>query len=269
MKISIITPTFNSQKTIARNITSILNQSYTNFEHVIVDNKSSDNTIAIAKRLYSEHKADERLKIITEKDEGIADAFNKGIKAAEGDIIGILNSDDVYSNSLVFQKVIKAFEESEILFVHGNIYFVDSIYGSNVRKPLLCPVTTAMPYNHPTMFFRKSVYDKYGSFDVSYKYAMDYEFIIRLEKLIIGFREKGRYLTGEPLAVMHAGGVSWYNEIGSIYEIKKALQLHRLWNKNGIVYYLGRIFRTRIKKVITSFGLHSLVNLWRKYKWRG
>jgi glycosyltransferase involved in cell wall biosynthesis len=211
---------------------------------------------------------EQRLKIISEKDEGISDAFNKGIQAANGDIVGILNSDDAYYNNLVFQRIIEAFEDPDILFVHGNIYFDDSYYGSNIRKPLLCPVTEAMPYNHPSMFFRKNVYAKYGLFNIGYRYAMDYELIIRYEKLIDNFKEKGKYLREEPLAVMYAGGNSWKYELKTIEESKIALKEHGFWEFNAQKNYCLRITRTKLKELFNFLGLNQLVKLWRNKKWK-
>ncbi len=116
MKISVITPTYNSEKTIASNINSIVAQTYNNFEHIIVDNKSSDSTLTLAKEIYSKNNCIEKLIIISEKDDGIADAFNKGISKASGDIIAILNSDDSYFYFNLFKDVIKIFEEKNVLF---------------------------------------------------------------------------------------------------------------------------------------------------------
>jgi len=187
MKISIVTPTFNSETTILNNVNSILSQTYTNFEHILIDNESSDDTLNLVKKEYSIRNSTEKLRIIREKDKGIAEAFNKGIKASSGEIIGILNSDDYYYDETVLAKIADAFKEKNVLYSHGNIYFYDPIYGSNVRKPLLCPITSAMPYNHPTMFFRKEVYNEHGFFDTSYKYAMDFEFICCLIKQVDDF----------------------------------------------------------------------------------
>ena len=179
MLISIITPTFNSEKTIAKNVKSVINQTYKNFEHIIIDNQSKDNTISIINKIYRENNLLSSLHIISERDTGIANAFNKGIKNAKGEIIGILNSDDRYFNNDVILKISEAFMDKEIIFTHGDVYFDDPIYGSNIRKPLLCPITTTMPYNHPTMFFRKEVYEKYGIYNEAYKLTMDYELIMR------------------------------------------------------------------------------------------
>ncbi len=265
--ISIITPTFNSSQTIKRNALSIVSQSYKNFEHIIIDNKSSDDTIKIIKSVYDENGLPSLLRIISEKDEGISDAFNKGIQNAKGEIIGILNSDDAYFNNTVFEKVIGAFKDEEIIFVHGDIYFDDPIYGSNIRRPLLCPINRTMPYNHPSMFFRKEVYEKYGMFDKSYRYSMDYVLIMNYEKNIPDFRKKGKYLKDEPIAVMHSGGASWNHELKSIKEYKQALKQNGFWGLNAKKEYFLRILRTRLKKVFDDLHLSFLVKLWRNKKW--
>jgi glycosyltransferase involved in cell wall biosynthesis len=265
--ISVITPTFNSGNTIEKNVGSIINQTYKNFEHIIVDNQSKDNTVNIINKIYNRNNLSNSLYIISEPDNGISDAFNKGIRAAKGDIIGILNSDDSYFNNAVFEKVVEAFNDNEIIFVHGDIYFEDPLYGSNVRKPLLCPITTTMPYNHATMFFKKEVYKKYGFYDESYKYSMDYALIIRYEKEIPDFRNKGKYLQGEPISIMHSGGASWTHELKSIQEYKNALKKYGFWNFNAKKEYFLRFSRNRLKKVLSDLHLNFLVKFWRNKKW--
>jgi glycosyltransferase len=267
MKISIITPTFNSDKIIAGNVNSILGQSYNNYEHIIIDNLSSDNTILTIKNLFEKSGKTNQLNIISEEDNGIADAFNKGINTSKGGIIGILNSDDKYSNDNVLERVRNAFNDEKILFVHGDVLFIDSMYGSNVRKPLLCPVTYALPFNHPTMFFRKEVYKEYGTFDSSYNYAMDFEFICRLIKQFDDFYNKGIYLNGEPLVTMAAGGASWKNELDSIEETRKVLKKYDYWNFDARKNYVLRILRTKLKIFLSKIGLNGLIKKWRKRKW--
>ncbi len=268
MKISIITPTYNSKATISRNVTSIISQSYKNFEQIIVDNKSEDGTLSLVKQLYDENGLNDQLKIISEKDNGISDAFNKGIKSATGEIITILNSDDLYYNSWVLEKVANIFNDPEIFFTHGDVYFDDPVYGSNIRKPLLCPVTTAMPYNHPTMFLRKEIYEKFGLFDLSYRYSMDFEFIVRLEKKFPEIKTKVKYFSDFPIAKMYSGGASWENELQSIEETKKALKKYDFWNSSAKRNYLLRIFRTRLKKYLSVLNLNFVVKIWRKRKWK-
>ena len=267
MKISIITPTFNSDKNIAANVNSILSQSYNNYEHIIIDNLSSDSTILTIKNLFENSGNTKQLNIISEKDNGISDAFNKGIEVSNGEIIGILNSDDKYFNDNVLERVISAFDDEKILFVHGNVLFNDPVYGSSIRKPLLCPITYALPFNHPTMFFRKEVYQEFGVFDTGYNYAMDFEFICRLTKMIDNFQNKGIYLNGEPLVTMAAGGASWTNELDSIEETRKALSKYNYWNFDARKNYKLRVLRTKLKIFLSKIGLNGIVIKWRKRKW--
>ena len=267
MKLSVITPTWNSASKIENCVVSIINQNITDFEHIIVDNLSSDNTLDLVKNIYHREGLLNNLRIICEKDNGIAEAFNKGIETSSGEIIGILNSDDQYYGESVLEKVMNCFKDKNVLFVHGNIYFEDPLYGSNIRKPLLCPLTRAMPYNHPTMFFRKEVYKQHGFFDTGYNFAMDFEFICHLFKSIIDFNSRGYYLDGKPLVTMVAGGVSWKNELESIEETKKALKKYDYWNIDARKNYILRKVRTKIKSALSSFGMERVITFWRKRKW--
>ncbi len=268
MKISVITPTYNSAATIRTNVHSVLFQTHQDFEQIIIDNASEDDTTEKIIDLYQSTGKSDKLIIISEPDKGIASAFNKGINIASGDIIGILNSDDRYFNEKVFEQVIKAFEDESVLFVHGDIMFNDPVYGSNIRKPLMCPLTYAMPFNHPTMFFRKEIYDKFGRFDTDYKYAMDFEFICRLNRETENFYSRGVYLKGDPLVVMAAGGASWKSEQKTLAESKKALKKHGLWNKDAKKNYALRYMRIKLKGLLNLFRANALVKLWRKFKWR-
>lgn len=267
MKISIITPTYNSEKTILDNAQSIINQTYKEFEHIIVDNLSTDNTLQIIKNIYLSNNISDKLRIICEKDEGISDAFNKGINASSGKIINILNSDDHYASPNVFSEVVKVFDDDNILLTHGDIFFDDPIYGSNIRKPLLCPVTVAMPYNHPTMFIKKSVYEKYDLYDTSFRYAMDFEFICKLSKNIDDLKSKSSYLNRFPIVNMKAGGASWKNELASLRETKKALKYYGFWNLSARKNYAFRKLRIKLKTVFSVFGMEKTVTFWRKWKW--
>lgn len=110
MKISIITVTYNSEKTLKDTLESILKQTYENYEHIIVDGLSKDNTMQIIKEY--EGKYNGKLKYVSEKDSGLYDAMNKGVKLATGDIIGILNSDDIYAHENVLKEIVEKFKET-------------------------------------------------------------------------------------------------------------------------------------------------------------
>jgi len=268
MKISVITPTYNSVKTIGKNVLSVISQTYTNFEQIIIDNVSDDQTHSAVTSLYEKAECNHKLHIISEKDEGIGDAFNKGISLATGDIITILNSDDYYYHKNVFQQIINEFNANEWLFVHGDIYDFDMVYGSIIRFPKGNSMTMGMIYNHPTIFFNKRVYDKYGMFDTNYKYAMDFEFLCRLEKLIPNFHLKGKYLQGDPLVFMQYGGASWINANDALIETKAALKNYGLWSLKAFYYNRKNFLKFITKRVFVRLGFSKLVKLIRYKKWK-
>lgn len=195
MKISVITATWNSGKTIKDTIESVLHQKYTNVEHIIKDGGSKDNTMAICtdylNRVYSSDDAlkstMKTMKIVSEKDGGIYDAMNKGVKMASGDIIGILNSDDFYTSDDVLQKVADEFQkDSSLEAVYGDIHFVkpDNLkkctryYSSRSFRPWLLRFGF-MPA-HPSFYVRREVYEKDGLYDLQFRTSSDFEWMVRL-----------------------------------------------------------------------------------------
>ena len=203
-KISIITAGYNSEATIRDTMKSVANQSYSNIEHIIIDGKSKDNTLEIVKDYPNVEK------IISEEDDGIYDAMNKGINLAGGEIIGILNSDDIYSSNYIIEKVAALFIGSDIDAVYGDLHYVDP---KNMEK--IVRVWKSGPFNkdkflhgwmppHPTFFVKKSVYDKFGGFNTNLKTSADYELMLRL---MYKHEIKVAYLP-EVLVKMRAGGIS-------------------------------------------------------------
>lgn len=182
MKISIITPTYNSEKTIDRTIQSVLSQNYNDIEHIIIDGSSVDGTMCIVNKY-----AGKLSKIISEKDDGIFDAMNKGISIASGDIIGILNSDDFFNSNDVLSIIANEFNDSSVDAVYGDIsYFLNDTNkitrywkaGEYKEKKL----NNGWIIPHPALFLRRSVYSKLGVFNLDLKVAADYEFILRIIK---------------------------------------------------------------------------------------
>jgi glycosyltransferase involved in cell wall biosynthesis len=179
LKISIVTPSFNQGAYIASAIESVLSQNHASFEHIIVDNCSTDNTAAVLKNF-------SHLKVIREKDLGQSDALNKGFKKATGDIIGWLNADDKYLPGS-FERVARAFaDHPEDDLIYGDYRFVD-IAGNLIRnRRELSFDFFVLKYLHvlyiPTTatFFRRKIFDKGNFLDINYHYAMDYEFFVRL-----------------------------------------------------------------------------------------
>ena len=180
-KISIITVSFNSAKTIKETIESILIQDYNNIEYIIIDGGSSDETIDIVKS-YSEKIS----YFISEKDNGIYDAMNKGIKVATGDIIGILNSDDFYPNSFVLSNVAKSFKKYNCDAVYGDLVYVKEKDTTQIKRYWQAgnyntsKIKNGWMLPHPTFFVKKVMYDRYGLYNTDLKSAADYEMILKL-----------------------------------------------------------------------------------------
>lgn len=174
MKISIITVCLNSENTIEKTIQSVLSQQYDDFEYIIIDGKSTDKTLEIIKK-YS----DEISIIVSEPDYGIYDAMNKGIALANGDIIGIINSDDWYESG-VFDVVNKCFVESDAEVIYGNLNLInDDGYDRTLVPTDIKKIWYEMEIPHPTVFVKQEVYQKYGVFSLKYKIAADYELMLR------------------------------------------------------------------------------------------
>tara|TARA_B110000211_G_C14090125_1_gene558566 strand:- start:861 stop:1604 length:744 start_codon:yes stop_codon:yes gene_type:complete len=182
MKISIITVCFNSEKTIRDAIESVLSQRYPDIEYIIIDGLSKDNTMSIA----SEYD-DKISKIISEPDNGIYDAMNKGIMLTTGDVVAFLHSDDVYENNTIISDIVNCFDNST-QGIYGDLIYTSKVdlnkviryWKSDDFSPSLLSKGWVMP--HPTLFLRRDVYQKYGAFDMSFKIASDYDFMLRILK---------------------------------------------------------------------------------------
>ena len=184
--ISIITATFNSAKTLKDTIQSVLRQTNKDFEYLIIDGGSTDETIDIVKSYESEFSG--RLKWVSEKDQGIYDAMNKGIKMASGDVVGILNSDDYFTSDDILQTVDNAFKSHEIDAIYGDIHFIRDgnpqkcvrYYSSRMFRPFWLRFGF-MPA-HPSFYCKREVFEKAGLYSLDYKIGADYEMMVRLFK---------------------------------------------------------------------------------------
>ena len=266
MLISIITPTFNSESSIEETVKSVISQTYRDFEHIIVDNLSKDNTLDLIKNMYRNAGIEKQLKIITEKDNGISDAFNKGIDNSSGEIIGILNSDDIFYDESILSLINSTLSQPGKLIVHGNIFFEDHVFGSNFRSPLRDRIL-GVGFNHPGMFINRDVYKRTGLYNTEMRYAMDIDFFFRLQKEYAEIEQVSSYIN-YPLVTMKAEGASWKNEGKALKEFKSSLIRNNLWNFDSRIYYWERIGRTRIKSLLTIIGLRRIVSVWRNIKWR-
>ena len=209
LKISIITATYNSGKTIRDTLSSVLNQSYNNYELIIKDGGSNDNTVEICREY--ENIFEGRLKVISEPDKGIYDAMNRGIDNASGDIVGILNSDDFYTSDDILDRIAKEFSANKDLdAIYGDIHFVspDNLtkctryYSSSYFRPSLLRFGF-MPA-HPSFYVRKEVYDKYGLYDLQFRTSSDFEWIVRL---FAKYHIRAKYIKKD-FVTMRTGGES-------------------------------------------------------------
>lgn len=189
MKISIVTAAYNSASTLRDTIESVMNQSYNNCEHIVVDGKSKDNTVDILKEY--EETIGKQLRWISESDRGIYDAMNKGVQMASGDVIGILNSDDFFTSDDVLVRVAKEFgSDPRLEAIYGDIHFVAAeatlanpgkckrYYSSAIFRPWLLRFGF-MPA-HPSFYVRREVYEKYGLYDLDFRTSSDFEMMVRL-----------------------------------------------------------------------------------------
>ena len=226
MKISIITVCYNSAKTIEKTFQSVQSQTYKNIEYIVVDGMSSDPTSDII-----ENNKDIISKYVSESDKGLYDAMNKGIQLATGDIIGILNSDDIFTDDYVLENIAKFHSENNIEASVGNIIQFNE-EGKTVRK------YTAKNWNpeklkigfmppHPSIFFKKELFNKFGDYQLDFIIAADYELITRFFlKHNISWKFSNITTTSMLIGGVSSSGVSSYQLISK--EIKKAMIINNI-----------------------------------------
>lgn len=252
MKISVITVAYNSAATIGEAVESIARQSYDNFEHLIIDGSSRDQTVEIARS-----RAIAGVKIISEPDAGIYDAMNKGLTLAQGDVIGFLNADDMFADEKTLSSVAAAFEDPCIEACFGDLVYVTQDNRKVVRH------WKSRPYKkgsfargwcpaHPTFYIRRTALDRLGLFDLSYRLAADAEFMMR-------YLERGgvqsTYIPRVQVRMRLGGATnqSWRNVTRQNLEILRALK------KNCIPYsllsFMLKKFASRVWQRWAGFNL--------------
>lgn len=244
LKISIITPSFNSSKTIAQTIESVLAQDYHNIEYIVIDGASRDGTHDIVGR-YGERITH----FVSEPDKGIYDAMNKGVMTASGDIVGIINSDDFYISHDVLSKVASAFETSGADAVYGDLVYVDEMNTDKIVRKWKSGKYAANSFRwgwhppHPCFFVRREVYDRLGIFCDELRISADYELTLRFLYI---HHISVAYLP-EVLVKMRTGGASG----AGLSARKKAYEEDKkAWELNGLAAPLGAVELKRLRKLI-------------------
>lgn len=279
MKFSIITATYNSAATVSDTLESVLRQNYKNYELIIKDGGSKDDTLEIC-RSY-EPAFDGRMKIISCPDKGLYDAMNQGIKAATGDVVGILNSDDFYTSFDVLLSIVRQFERTpEIDAVYGDIHYVDwdnttrlkRYYSSRLFRPGWMRLGF-MPA-HPSFYCRKSVYENFrldvssidgwkgetdcAYFNTTYKIAADFECLLRM--LYCG-KIRTVYIWKDFVTMRHGGasssGSAAHKQINRDH--LRALKENGIYSNIAIlslryIYKIGELALGRIRRTASVFA---------------
>ncbi len=255
MKVSIITVVKNNQDTILQTINSITAQCYKNIEHIIIDGKSSDNTMKIINNNHIKNQ-----KILSEKDDGIFDAMNKGINLATGDIVGFLNGDDFFANKNTIENIVSVLKNKNIDACYGDLlYFKDEggitpLRYWKSREYKKGVFSSGWAPAHPTFYVKKNIFHKFGTFNLKYKLAADFELMLRLLEVK---NIKVEYIP-KLLIYMRLGGASNKN-IKNIYtqniEIITALKTHNLFK--NIFYLIFCKILVRIKQFINRNTINN------------
>lgn len=239
--ISIVTITYNNFDELIETLNSIPESPL--IESIVINGGQCERTMKFLKT-YSG-------KSITEKDDGIADAFNKGVKLSSGKYIMFLNSGDVLLSQEYLQKAVNILESNpSIAFIHSNIIFSDKLGVKLFIKPQMKNVGRGMPYNHPTMIVRKKVFDEIGLFNKEHKYAMDLDLVVRMEKQSY----RGFYINDKAVIIMDGSGVSVNEEIESIRECYKILKTEEYFNFTNAFGYSVRCILYAFRQVLESSG---------------
>jgi glycosyltransferase involved in cell wall biosynthesis len=242
-KVSIITVAYNSITTIQDTIESVLGQDYPQIEYILIDGASTDGTVNLVKSY-----RDRITHLISEPDRGMYDALNKGLALATGDIIGILNSDDIYAHPQVIATVVAALQDTQ-----ADCVFADLVYVSPTHPNKVLRYYSSAPFNprrfaygwmpaHPTVFIKRWAYDRYGYFKTNYKIAADYELLIRF----LAKHQLSYAYVPQVWVKMRAGGISTRN-LMSNWILNR--EIVRGCAENGIRTNLLKVFSKYFTKV--------------------
>ena len=246
---SIITITYNAVRLVEQTLLNVLSQSYPNIEYIVIDGGSTDGTVDIIRRYESGLAY-----WVSEPDKGIYDAMNKGIRMATGDVVGLLNSDDFYTSNDVLEHVARALSDPNVDAIYGDIHYVNDddlthcvrYYSSRVFSRGLMRLGF-MPA-HPSFYCRRTIYEKYGTFDTSLRVAADFENLLRL---IFINRIRMKYIP-EDFVTMRTGGASSSGMVSH----KRILKEHMVaYKQNGVysnLFLEGLRYLYKIGEILVS-----------------
>lgn len=236
--ISIVTICYNSQATIERTFQSVLNQSYSAIEYIVVDGKSTDETIGIIRKYEKEfNKKGILFKWISEKDNGIYDAMNKGLAMTTGELIGIINSDDHYEESALEVMAAEYLKDSSYDVYHGLLRYYNSGKLFMIKGGDSSVLSNHM-IEHPTCFLKKKTYEEQGYFNCKYRYVADYELLCRIKK------NGGKFkLIDKVIANFYDGGAG--DSLESVVEALKFRYEYGFIDKKGFIFNYLRILIKR------------------------
>lgn len=251
---SIITIVKNDKENIEKTILSVIHQKVPRMEYIVIDGGSTDGTLDIIEKYRDQIDI-----VVSEKDNGIADAFNKGIKRASGEIVGLVNAGDFLEENAL-QMVLDAFQEEPADIVYGDLQY----WGEDGKEYVYRADHTLLPkfmsLNHPAVFVRKELYDRYGLFDENYRLAMDYEILLRFYHNNARFKYLEHTLSHMPL-----GGISdvnWKRTYGESCRVRKkylgespGLSLSCRW----------QMLKRYISNLVSHLGLESVKKFYRRH----
>lgn len=246
--ITVVTAVFNGEKYLEETILSVVNQGYDNVEFIIIDGGSTDGTLDIVK------KYQDRIDYwISEPDKGISDAFNKGISLSTGIMVGLINSDDWYEPDTT-ELIASVISAGSVDIVHGQLQ-----YWQDGKKARLVSgddrlLDKDMTVNHMTVFVKRTLYQAIGLFSREFRYAMDYELLLRAKKAGAGF-----YYLDKCLANMRLGGVSDIRWRGALLEVARAKALHSNSSYNPKFYYVYQLTKSCMRRILEKLGLNCVV----------
>lgn len=261
-KFSIITVTYNSEKTIERTIKSVLEQKNVNYEYIIIDGNSSDRTIEIVEMYRS--KFGNKLRVISECDEGAYDAMNKGISIATGDLLCFLNSDDQFNGSVLESVYYMYMKNKSVDIYYGNVLYTEiNSKGEKIEIKLnaeknISKIKKGMIFCHQSSFVKRELFDKIGGFDIKYKIAADWEFFLR------AYTQNATFLyVDNIISIFNAGGLSSNDYSIENHAIRKKYKIFKVFD----YYYFSEILKLKFRKIF-KYRMESIYNILKKLKYR-